>query len=252
MPERGPLVRRLPCPVCLGVALEKVSIARVERRNAGALVLDHCTRCGGVWFEEGEIPVLARHSRATLLSRVGARETSPMPPCHGCDTPLARGAARCQACGRSNVLSCPACQSPMRRAERRGLVLDACERCHGVWFDHAELEHVWTLSVEESEARWREEHRQDLARNAGRRKASRGAVTAGDVGGAMIEGLAYTPDLFFHGASAVGHAAAGAGEAIVSGAAAEAATAAVEIAGDAAAGVFEVIAEIIGSIFDGL
>ena len=45
------LEARYPCPVCLGVAMTKTPIGR-----DGALVLDHCARCGGVWFDAGELP----------------------------------------------------------------------------------------------------------------------------------------------------------------------------------------------------
>ena len=248
MRDRG-VSRRLACPVCLGVTMQKVSIARDQQRGAEPLVLDHCTRCGGAWFEEGEVAQLARHRRATL--RVGTPAMPAAPPCHKCRTPLPRDAERCEACGRQNVLLCPVCSSRMDRAECAGRVLDACGRCRGVWFDHAELDHVWTISVRGATVRWKERH--DVAPSS----------TIGNVGAGLADGLLYSPELVFYGARAAGHVAAagvegaghlvaGAGEAITSGAAAEAASAAVDIAGDAAAGVFEVIAEIIGSIFDGI
>jgi Zn-finger nucleic acid-binding protein len=224
--------------------MEKVSIARVEKRRAGALVLDHCTRCGGVWFEEGEVEELARHRRETLLAHMGTRDPVRVAPCHQCRAPLSRTAVHCDACGRPNELPCPRCEEPMRRVECGRLVLDACERCRGVWFDHEELEYVWRISVRDAAER-------HPSAGQWKRKATRGSTTADVAGGAFFDGLFYSPELMFYGTDAAVRLAMSAGEGIASGAAAEAMVAAVEIVGDASAGVFDVIADIIGSIFDG-
>ena len=45
---RGPIETKLPCPVCL-IMMDK---AQVKGRG-GVLTLDHCSRCGGVWFGRG-------------------------------------------------------------------------------------------------------------------------------------------------------------------------------------------------------
>lgn len=39
-----------------------------------------------------------------------------------------------------SVLICPVCQSPMREVERRGVMIDTCTQCRGVWLDRGELE----------------------------------------------------------------------------------------------------------------
>lgn len=35
---------------------------------------------------------------------------------------------------------CPNCQSPMSEVSRRGVYVDVCPRCRGVWLDGGELE----------------------------------------------------------------------------------------------------------------
>jgi Zn-finger nucleic acid-binding protein len=62
MPELEP---RYPCPVCLGLPLEKLSIA-----EASGLVLDYCRRCGGIWFDETEVDALRATKRGALGQRV--------------------------------------------------------------------------------------------------------------------------------------------------------------------------------------
>jgi Zn-finger nucleic acid-binding protein len=230
---RMPLEARLPCPVCLGVQMEKVQVGQ----GAGLLTLDHCTRCGGVWFEKGEPQRLTRFTPAQLAAVIPPRKAEAVTPCHGCSAPLDRDAERCAACGTENVLRCPACDRKMQRVTQDGVTVDVCARCKGVWFDHAELRHVWTLAVE----RWRPD-------GAGR---GRNAVATGaDV---LLESFFWAPGLTIHatGAAVEGiGAAAGALGSVSAEGAAHAALAGAEAVGGAAEGVFSFILELIGSIFD--
>src|SRR5437016_85472 len=84
------LETRLPCPVCL-VMMDK---AQVKGRS-GFLTLDHCQRCGGVWFERGEVQALASREPAALWAEVAPRADIPNPPCHSCRSPLDRDAETC-------------------------------------------------------------------------------------------------------------------------------------------------------------
>ena len=85
---------RLPCPVCL-IAMDK---AQVKGRQ-GFLVLDHCNRCGGIWFERGEVQQLAARDPSALWSEVAPRTDIPLPPCHNCQSPLDRDAEHRQRDG---------------------------------------------------------------------------------------------------------------------------------------------------------
>ena len=218
--------------------MEKVTLGRGSAR----LTLDHCGRCGGVWFEKGEAQQLAQHSPSELFQRIPPRAAIPRPPCHGCGTPLDRDAVSCAVCALTNEISCPACYRTMERRQIAGLTLDVCASCHGVWFDHAELKSVWSLSA----AEFSRERTGGLSAAAGQ-----AAAIGGDV---LLESLFWAPGLTVQaGAAAIegaGHVVGALGSLSVEGAA-RAAMGAAEIIGGAAEGVFDMIMEIIGSLFDG-
>jgi uncharacterized protein len=232
---------RWPCPVCLGVAMQKTTV-----RSAGTSVtLDVCPRCGGVWFERGEARQLAQQAPESLWKQVPRRDEPVRPPCHGCAAPIDRDVERCPACGHRNVLRCPHCDLEMERRTHGALVLDLCRRCEGVWFDHAELTAIWQLNL-------------SAATQRAQRRAGRGEQALAVGGDVLLNALFWTPELVFYGAASAARAAGGivqsvgsAGVGSVGGAAADAASSAAGVVGDAAEGVFSMIAEIIGSLFDG-
>jgi hypothetical protein len=108
----------------------------------------------------------------------------------------------------------------MERRPHDGLILDLCRRCHGVWFDNAELSAIWRVSLTTATASKRKRGSQTLA-------------VGGDV---LLEAMFWSPDLVFYGSEAVVHVAG----------------ATAEVAGEAAEGVFSFIMEIIAGIFDGI
>jgi len=217
---------RWPCPVCLGVKMEKATVVTQGDHGEGELTLDHCPRCGGMWFELGEVQRLRSEPPESLWTHVPTRAERHRAQCHACRAFLDRDEPECGACGAKARLNCPACDTTMLRARRSELTLDVCKQCKGVWFDHHELDEIWKL-----------ERNRFLAKRGGgelaRRKDDRGT----DV---LFETLFWTPDLVFLGAHAAGHGVA---------AAAEAAPAAVEAVGEAAGGVFETIVEIVAGVF---
>lgn len=216
-PKRGrSLETRWPCPVCLGVLMEKKQFDS----RAGGLTLDYCTRCGGLWFERGEAGQLARRDPGLVQELVFDPADRVRPPCQGCQAPLDRDAEKCAACGRRNVLDCPVCDEPMQRRPTHGLVLDVCTRCQGVWFDNAELSAIWRLKFAEATA---------AARSRGR--GSDAMAVGGDV---LLSAMFWTPDLVIYGGMAAGHVAG----------------AALDVAGSAAEGVFATVMEMISGLFD--
>lgn len=136
------LDRRLPCPVCLGAHLSRLEIVRGRPP-----FLDRCGRCGGIWFDHGEVDALRSLQAETTLMRIVLEATALRMKCHDCSASLERNAERCHVCGWRNVLSCPQCEKNMRRADHEGLVLDVCSSCHGVWFDQIELAEIWNAKL---------------------------------------------------------------------------------------------------------
>ncbi len=191
------------------------------------LELDYCRRCGGVWFELGEVQRLRRHAPDALW-----RHVSPHPPasralCHACHGPIDRNVHACPSCGSRNAIDCPACQRPLEPQTYQDIRLDACKSCRGVWFDHAELAAVWKLSLDTTM----------------RRRGDAGLSANADASGLIVlDALMYTPDVLFLGARAAGYAVSGAAEAVAN-------SGLVDGVGEAAGGVFEVIVEIIGGLF---
>jgi Zn-finger nucleic acid-binding protein len=213
---------RYPCPVCLGSHLEKTRVGR-----GGVLVLDHCRRCGGVWFELGEIQQL-RSQRARALWR----HVSPLAPdartlCHSCHTPIDRNTESCASCGTHNTIDCPMCARPLDAQMYQNIRLDVCKSCRGVWFDHAELAAIWKLKLEKD------------VTPRGRTGLGTTANIPGSIG---VDSLIFMPDVLFLGARTAGYALSGAADVVVSSGVGGAVA-------DAAGSVFEVIVEIIGGIF---
>jgi Zn-finger nucleic acid-binding protein len=224
---------RFPCPVCLGVTMEKTPVRTASADHGGTLLLDHCPRCGGAWFEAGEVQRLRAGRPEELWAAIAPRREPYRMQCHSCETILDRDAATCPGCGWRNVLDCPVCQRPMKTATHADVRLDACGSCRGVWFDHAELEHVW-----------RQEFAASLAK---RRRGLTARSAAADGSLILLDALAWNPWLAIEGAHLAGHAVAAGAEVVAQ--APEAIGAVAGAAGDAAAGVFETIVEIISGLF---
>jgi len=222
---------RYPCPVCLGVRLEKT---RVGPR--GELVLDSCRRCGGIWFELGEVQRLTRHRPQALWEHVPTRDEPFRMQCHDCHAPMDRNAASCPACDWRNAIECPVCQRAMESQVHEGLRLDICRSCKGVWFDHVELAAVWNLTL-------------DASRRVPQRAGILGDPSGvGDDGAVvLLHALAYSPEIVLYGARAAGYAVSASAEVLAN--APEAAAGLVGAAGDAAAGVFEAILDIVSGLF---
>lgn len=233
MPERPP---RLPCPVCLGVTMDKVKFG-----PGGAVEIDRCSRCGGIWLDHGEVQALRALPKGSLS---GALELPVVRQgrCHACHAPLDRAAEQCAVCGRSSVLDCPRCDRPMRVQQAGGLRLDICPTCKGAWFDHQELEAIWSREFDRALAR----------RHLPGRDAS---LATADIGTELLfHSVIFGPDLLLPLAAAGGDAVSASAEALSQlpealQATPELAAQAFEAVGEAAGSVFDAVVDIIGGIF---
>jgi Zn-finger nucleic acid-binding protein len=217
MPKVEP---RYPCPVCLGSHLEKTRVGRGQD-----LELDHCRRCGGVWFELGEIQRLRHQPSRTFWNRVSPHSPDARTLCHSCHAPIDRNAPECTSCGSRNTIDCPVCQQALEPQTYQDIRLDVCNSCRGVWFDHSELAAIWKLSLEKT------------------RPGRTGVVTTANTPSLLVvDALMFMPDVLFLGARAAGYAVSGAAEAVAS-------SGLTEGVAEAAGGVFEAIVEIIAGIF---
>ena len=104
------------CPDC---------IAPMRQQSCYDILLDTCDRCGGIWFDEGEMGRLMRCERAALLD---------------VDEQVIPEIKRKE--GHVSRRACPDCLVPLERylyQHSSPIELDACPRCNGVWVDDREL-----------------------------------------------------------------------------------------------------------------
>ncbi len=117
----GIVARTLRCPRDGKEAL----LESVQGRK-GQFQLDVCSKCGGAWFDKGEI---------TKIS--GNREIERM---------------IVEYAGGPSGLACPRCGRVMDKRPVGDFTLDVCGDCEGVWIDKGELDTaVRALSVEFSD-----------------------------------------------------------------------------------------------------
>ncbi len=106
------------CPVCG---------APLELAHAAGVVADGCRACGGLWLDAGEMQHLANHPEALLEL---ARRFRP----EGGEWDLLERRRSCPRC-RTGLL-------PFEFASLRGIQLDRCDTCKGLWLDHGEAEQI--------------------------------------------------------------------------------------------------------------
>lgn len=104
------------CPVCYK------DMIVVEYKS---IELDYCTECHGVWFDSGELGL--------LLKSLGLEQQK---------SPLGSFLDAHRADTREKRRHCPVCRQKMRKvtlSEQPVVVVDACQRGDGLWFDGGEL-----------------------------------------------------------------------------------------------------------------
>ena len=104
------------CPKCTTGTLSVTSVQGID--------VDRCSTCGGIWFDEQELPRLLRITPQEL-------------------TPLHGGAAPEDLNTKRGV--CPREATPLLRvysAQNPAIVVDACTQCRGIWLDGGEFDRL--------------------------------------------------------------------------------------------------------------
>ncbi len=106
----------MDCPVCKN-AMITLELSDVE--------IDHCTDCGGIWLDAGELEILIGDERKAkqLLQSFKVDSKS-----------------------REKPRRCPICLKRMRKITvgqvQKPLLIDRCTKEHGLWFDKGELSEI--------------------------------------------------------------------------------------------------------------
>ena len=104
------------CPVCKNPMII-LELDRVET--------DFCTQCGGIWLDAGELELLFEDSHQ------GRRLVDSFYPEHGI---------------KEKPRPCPICLKKMHKihagGEKDSVIIDRCQKGHGLWFDKGELAQV--------------------------------------------------------------------------------------------------------------
>jgi Zn-finger nucleic acid-binding protein len=93
--------------------------------------IDACPRCGGIWFDQGELEQLAADSLGGELGRLDREGAGRAPSVAGLCRPVG-----------PTELRCPACGDPLINyvfVDDEGLAVDICGLCEGIWLDEGEL-----------------------------------------------------------------------------------------------------------------
>ncbi|NIN71955.1 MAG: hypothetical protein GTO46_08530 [Gemmatimonadetes bacterium] len=141
--KKAKKVKRLRCPVCDGEDMQKISPSEETE-----LILDYCDKCGGMWFESGEVRELRYCPPEVVSSLISIKKQLYAVECDSCGQLMARNAAECPSCGQGNVIKCPRCDTKLERVQGDKFTLDVCQDCRGVWFDNIDLSAVWNLQFE--------------------------------------------------------------------------------------------------------
>ncbi len=78
---------RSNCPVCLGAKMYKLKL-----ETKGDLLLDFCKRCGGIWFDYGEVKQLRSLGSKILFNKIVINKSAHRMQCHSCHTFIDRNA----------------------------------------------------------------------------------------------------------------------------------------------------------------
>ncbi|OGO02961.1 MAG: hypothetical protein A2Y59_01460 [Chloroflexi bacterium RBG_13_52_14] len=109
----------MKCPVCKKLMIV-VEYEKIE--------LDHCVNCGGVWFDSGELELLLEAEKL---------DGSTLAPVNILASPEAKTPEKKR--------NCPICSKKMKKThlgQEPGVLIDACLRGDGLWFDHGEVERL--------------------------------------------------------------------------------------------------------------
>ena len=102
------------CPVC-GTEMAVLELHGTE--------IDYCFSCGGIWLDSGELEELIGDEKKSLEIIQSFKDVT--------------------AVNKEKKRPCPICGKAMKKVEitlsENSIILDECQKKHGIWFDKDEL-----------------------------------------------------------------------------------------------------------------
>lgn len=100
----------------------------MKKKNLRGVLVDYCTICDAFWLDAGELEALEKGmTKSTKELEQECRMEAYMERAR----PL------------TIMESCPKCQESQVMEKRMdGVTLDYCKACHGLFFDHGELDEI--------------------------------------------------------------------------------------------------------------
>ena len=135
---------RYNCPVCPGLPMQKLQITH---KQGVFLTLDCCKRCGGIWFDRGEVQLSQQITSPKVRQRIIRHTSYGQSYCQSCHALMDRNQTECVACGWHNQIACPVCARTLKCERHKELTLDVCHSCKGIWLDQEELSALWSDSL---------------------------------------------------------------------------------------------------------
>lgn len=157
--DAAPMLQdKMHCPTC------QVALFAFEFPHSPGITLDACPQCKGIWADDGELQAIylrmAGAQAAATLQNPDSRRTARQAmglltsrPCPRCQNPNPTSGVACWSCGlrlpRNGALLCPNCDVMLQLEEFRGMRMETCPDCTGVWLDGGELSVLAECSPEE-------------------------------------------------------------------------------------------------------
>lgn len=110
---------KMMCPACKKQPLQSSTDSETQ------LEVDSCEQCLGIWFDAGELQSF--YKSRELMQRF---------------TPVGGDSLHHTYEISSSARRCPRCRKGMERPLVGGILVDVCQECRGIWFDHGELQKI--------------------------------------------------------------------------------------------------------------
>lgn len=105
---------------------------QLSELRAGAVLIDQCSECAGIWFDQKELDAVLTHVKAHDFQPVSAAGRLSGEHATVRDQDDKDG-------------TCPRCAVALERTETlsiEGLFVDRCKTCGGAWLDGGELKRI--------------------------------------------------------------------------------------------------------------